>query len=339
MTTPESHDDPSETNASPAGGSHSAPRPAAELDLSEKATSAEPSAADQASIEARLDSESATASEKASDAVEPSASSAESSAPTRISAFPAIGRTMPEVPPLSESEPTTALPVTPPASPPAVAAPAKFASSSESADTAVVPLATEASLAGSTAGALREGRTEQARSFPEEEWAGESTKRTAAHLWGVLGVLVAAPIAWFLLTDGALRTFYSLQTVESTPNIAGLLSLAGGLIALLAVALIARASSLGGWIFGGLISLAGIAFLAVPRIVLEWLQNARAGFLSLHEGFGTNLYNYLVDTGRSGLLLTFGLVVVLFSLVSHGTRRSGRHEGQVKAEQAARERA
>ena len=63
------------------------------------------------------------------------------------------------------------------------------------------------------------------------------------------------------------------------------------------------------------------------------------GFRWLHEGFGTNLYNYLVDTGRSGLLLTFGLVVVLFSLISHGTRRSGRHEGQIKADQAARERA
>ena len=35
----------------------------------------------------------------------------------------------------------------------------------------------------------------------------------------------------------------------------------------------------------------------------------------------------------------FGLVVVLFSLISHGTRRSGRHEGQIKADQAARERA
>ena len=337
MTTPESHDDPSETTASSTGGSHSAPRPAAELDLTDNAAA-----------------EGATTGEKASDAVAPltgdgalPADSPESNAPTRISAFPAIGRTMPQVPPLEETEPTTALPVTPTAAPSPVAttAPsvATFASTGataqpEAAQTAVVPLATEASLAGSTGGTLREGRDEQARTFPEEEWA-ESTKRTAAHLWGVLGVLVAAPIAWFLLTDGALRTFYSLESVSSSPNIAGLLSLAGGLIALLVIALIARASSLGGWIFGGLIALAGIAFLAVPRIVLEWLMDSREGFLSLHEGFGTNLYNYLADTGRSGLLLTFGLVVVLFSLISHGTRRSGRHEGQIKADQAARERA
>ncbi|WP_108719031.1 hypothetical protein [Miniimonas sp. S16] len=198
-----------------------------------------------------------------------------------------------------------------------------------------VPLADEAALAGSTGGRLREQAAEK-EPYPEEEWHEPPVKRTAAHLWSVLGILVAAPIAWFLLTDGALRTFWSLQAIDDKVNVAGLLSLAGGLVTLLVIALVTRASSLGTWIWGGVIALAGIGFLVFPREAMQWLRDHRDTFTGLNEGFGTNVYNYLLDTGRSGLLLTFGVVLLLLALVAHTTRRSGRNEGRIKAERAAR---
>lgn len=194
------------------------------------------------------------------------------------------------------------------------------------------PIAGANGLGGSTAGRLA---SEQREPSPEPEWPAEPAKRTSAHLWSVLALLVLAPITWFLLTDGALRTFYSLQDVTDSPNLAGLLSLAGGIAGLLVIALVTRASSLGAWIWGGLIAAVGLTFLIIPQTLTQWMVDSRDSFLVVHEGFGTNLYNYLLDTGRSGLLLTYGVVLLLFALVAHAARRSGRTEERIRAEYEA----
>ena len=345
-------DKPEETPAGAApgesGGSHSAPRPVPPLGLS-----GDPSAAESGPDGAPSASPETTAPETTTS---PDAPAPE--APARVSAFPRTGvddvagpgRSVPSGPvPASSGAATTAFPVTPP--PPATAAipvdtsttqttrivPAGAPVAAPTSTGSPVPLATPGQLAGVTGGQLR---TEQnggdAPREPLEEWIEPPVKRTASHIWGVVVTLLLVPVAWFLLTDGALRTFYSLQEVTDRPNIAGLLSLAGGLAALVVIALVARASSLGAWIRGGVVAAAGLTVLVIPQTVVEWMIDSRDAFLSVHEGFGTNLYNYLIDTGRSGLLLVFGVVVLLLALVSHASRRSGRTEGRVKAEYTAR---
>lgn len=347
MTTPDHSSDP---------GTAPQDRPADELDNAREAASGSHSAPRPVPPGfSAADEETVTVPAASTDPAEPAEATAPS-APTRISAFPSERAEQREAPDGDASTSVTApLPaLTTPEGDPTPSTPSPAAGSLAGAVNAAdgvttttrvipagstVPLADPGSLtdpdslAGSTAGRLKEQAREP---FPEAEWVEKPTKRTAAHLWGLLATLALVPIAWFLLTDGALRTSYSLLEIGDRPNIAGLLSLAGGLGALLVVALVARASSLGAWIWGSLVTAAGIVFLAIPATVMQWLADNRDAFLVVHDGFGTNLYNYLLDTGRSGLLLTFGVIVLLFALVSHTARRSGRTEGRIAAEAAAR---
>lgn len=355
MTTPEQPDDASDPATGPGRG-HSAPRPVPPLTPAsrpgspESGTDADPDATSVALPRTDGQDEDRTG------------------APTRVSAFPAFGRsrnaddgegpsrtygdddrtravpvsrstdgednggvsatTTPVVAPGPATDATTRIPTSG-----GTAASSTSAGSDDDNDaTRVVPLADPDALAGSTNGRLKAGSREP---LPDEDWAAEPTKRGGTHVWGVLGILVAAPVTWFLLTDGALRTFYGLPP-EAPLNPAGLLSLAGGLVGLVIIAVVTRVTSLGSWIWGGIIALAGLAALVFPIAVDDLLTNARPSFLALHEGFGTNLHDYLTDTGRSGVLLLFGLVLLLLAFVSHGARRSGRYEGRVKAEREAR---
>ncbi|PWD50711.1 hypothetical protein C8046_08660 [Serinibacter arcticus] len=352
MTTPEQPDEGLDP-ATGASRGHSAPRPVPpltpastdETEVAGTATPARPVDPDATSVALPRsgDGDGGTTSATSSTS---GTSSEESSAPTRVSAFPAVGRTRP-APAVDRSDDATAATTTTPVVPPGDStsgeattklpatdrpAPPAPSETSEAETTRVVPLADPEQLAGSTNGRLKAGTREP---LPDEEWTAEPTKRTGAHIWGVLGVLVAAPVAWFLLTDGALRTYNGLPP-DSPLNVAGLLSLAGGLVTLVIIALVTRVTSLGAWIWGGIITLAGLATLIFPVAVNDWLTGSRDGFLTLHEGFGTNLYNYLTDTSRSGLLLAFGIVLLLLAFVSHGARRSGRYEGRVRAERDAR---
>lgn len=364
MTTPDQPDE-GQDPATSAGGNHSAPRPVPPLTPEVPATpegDAPVSDPDATSVVAPVEPVEPAAEPAATDTDdgEKPAVAAERDAPTRISAFPAITRTTkdpsavdgdasssdrttapPVTPPSRSTEPTTTTPVVAPgpertsvvadssATRPVPTTPASTAPDADA--TRAVPLADPEQLAGSTQGQLRAGSREP---LPEDEWADEPTKRTGAHIWGVLGILVAAPIAWFLLTDGALRTFHGLPPEPLNP--AGPLSLAGGLLALIVIGLVTRLTSLGAWIWGGIIALAGLANLIFPRAVDDWLTSSKDAFLTLHEGFGTNVHDYLTVTGRSGLLLMFGIVLLLLAFVSHGSRRSGRYEGRLKAVREAR---
>ncbi|ACQ78877.1 hypothetical protein Bcav_0615 [Beutenbergia cavernae DSM 12333] len=175
----------------------------------------------------------------------------------------------------------------------------------------------------------------RAGAFDEPGWEDERPRRTAAHLWSVVITLVLTPVAWFLLTDGALRTFFSLEQDPGDVNLAGLLSLAGGLLALVLIMITARWSGLGAMLIGTIVTLAGVAFLVFPSPVTEWLEQNRDVFLVINDGFGTNVYSYLLDTGRAGLLVLFGVILVMTGVVSHGARRQGRREGQAAARREA----
>lgn len=311
---------PEQTEVPPTPGtarSHSAPRPIPNLDP-ETGRVTDPGQPGNPSLAYPPVAQAATAPA----AAQPPAAEAKPPAPTTPDPATASG----SAPTAPIPQAAGALPPNPSPVPPAAT------SAPEVTTTQVVPAGPGP---GSTPTAPGAPNTQQWETASEPEWPAEPAKRTSAHLWGVLAIFVLSPVTWFLLTDGALRTFYSLQEVTDSPNIAGLLSLAGGLIGLLIIALVTRASSLGAWIWGGLVAAVGVVFLAIPQTVTQGMVDNRDAFLTVDAGFGTNLYNYLLDTGRSGLLLTFGVVLLLFALVAHTARRSGRTEQRLKAEYEA----
>lgn len=200
-----------------------------------------------------------------------------------------------------------------------------------------MPTVGGAAGAGAAATAPAEPQPERA-ALEEDSWLEGPRSRVAAHIWGTVVTLILVPITWLLLTDGVLRTYYSLADGASSPNMAGVLSLAGGLIGLLVLALIARASSIGGWVWGGVLAAWGVVPLVVPVQFADWISAVHGPLTSLHQDFGQNVHDYILVSGRSGLLLVLGVVIMLFALVSHTARRSGREEGRLKEALAQRDR-
>ncbi len=164
---------------------------------------------------------------------------------------------------------------------------------------------------------------------PFGDWDDGPRSRAAAHWWGILIAIVFAPVAWYLLADGGERIAFSLDRNLEAVNVAGLVELAGGLLCAIVLLLAARWSSVGSIIVGSIGTVIGAAFLAVPVIVNDFLNDQSAIFDRLGQ-FGTNVYDHLISEGHAGRLLLYGVVLIFLGIVSHGARRQGRREERRK---------
>lgn len=146
--------------------------------------------------------------------------------------------------------------------------------------------------------------------------------RFSAHIAVFFATLVLIPIAWYLISDAGVR----LNLVTDNPwdtghiNFAALLELAGGMIALAMIALMARLSSLGGQVWGIVLTLLGLAAVIVPgqaAALIERLDKAIGGY----NPFTGNVVHHLgLDLG-SGRIAIFGFLLFLFALSIHGARK------------------
>ncbi|MEE6297310.1 hypothetical protein [Georgenia wangjunii] len=154
-------------------------------------------------------------------------------------------------------------------------------------------------------------------------------KRTAAHLWGVLLTLVLVPVAWYLIADAGARLTLASGNQWDTGerNVAALIELGSGLLALAVALLAARWTSLGAIITGALVLLLGIPFVAVPTLTQDYLEPVTTWLRDFND-LGANLAHHLVASGSSGRLLAYGLALILVGVVSHGARRQGRREAR-----------
>lgn len=165
---------------------------------------------------------------------------------------------------------------------------------------------------------------------PFEDWDDPPRSRTSAHWWGVLISLVFVPVAWYLLADGGERWANSREVNPDAIHFGAMLEIAGGLLALIAVLLAARWSSVGAIITGSIATVIGAAFLAVPQIVVDFLADYSDIFGRLGQ-FGQNVYDHLLMDGNAGRVLAYGVVLIFAGVISHGARRQGRREERRRA--------
>ncbi|UFU07132.1 hypothetical protein [Ruania halotolerans] len=164
---------------------------------------------------------------------------------------------------------------------------------------------------------------------PFSDWDEGPQSRAAAHWWGILIAIVFAPVAWYLLVDGGERVSFSLDRNLEAVNVAGLLELAGGIVCTVVLLIAARWSSVGPIIVGSIGTLIGAAFLAIPVIVQDFLDQQATVFDRLGQ-FGQNVFDHLVTEGHAGRLLLYGVVLIFVGIISHGARRQGRREERRK---------
>lgn len=195
--------------------------------------------------------------------------------------------------------------------------PAPVSARDDAGDRAAQPRATESNEPDT--GVLLDGAT----------IAPEPPSRAAAHWWGVLIALVGVPVAWYLLADAGARLTLPPGNPWETGslNVAALIEFASGLVVLSVVVLMARWSSVGSFVIGGLTVVVGVPFLAVPDLTRDWLQPVFTRLRDFND-FGGNLAHHLEITGSTGLLVVLGLALILVGFVSHGARRQGRREAR-----------
>ena len=158
---------------------------------------------------------------------------------------------------------------------------------------------------------------------------GHPKSRTATHWAGALVSIIALPVTWFFLHDGA-----AMATVRASGSYAfdlsarGLTELAIGALALIIAMWVARRTSVGSIIVGVISILLGLPFLIAPGVMTDtftpFLNN-----LSTQSALGQSLSTYLWTDAVTGKFLALGLFMVMVGVVSHSARRAGRHEQEI----------
>lgn len=193
-----------------------------------------------------------------------------------------------------------------------------------------VPLSADTSPAGRPVAAAPAEEPVINEENPFEDWDDPPRSRASSHWWGVLIALVFTPVAWYLLADGGERWVHSQEVNPDAIHFGALVEIAGGLVALVAVLLATRWSSVGAIILGSIGALIGGAFLAIPQIVQDFLADYNDIFGRLGQ-FGQNVYNHLLADGNAGRILAYGVVLIFAGVISHGARRQGRREERRRA--------
>lgn len=161
--------------------------------------------------------------------------------------------------------------------------------------------------------------------------------RASARWISAVGTILLAPLAWYLLSDAAVR----LVLADNSPwmtgqiNIAALGELIGGLALLALVALVAARSSIGLFICGTIFLMVGLPFLVAPTLMSDFLATAVNPVLSGWGGFGANVSFILEFTGATGILVMTGFALEASGFVAFKIRRTGRAEESLRAEVAA----
>lgn len=153
--------------------------------------------------------------------------------------------------------------------------------------------------------------------------------RIGAHIGIFFATLLLVPIAWYLLSDASIRLAVLEGNQWETGKVAipALLEFIGGLILVGLVWFLARASSLGAFIWGLLLTLLG----AIGVIMPYFARNTIAAWVSDHISSlstltGNIARHFALDLG-AGRILIFGFLLLMTSIVSHYARKRGNLAG------------
>lgn len=158
--------------------------------------------------------------------------------------------------------------------------------------------------------------------------------RLTAHLWSALLYLLLVPLTWYYCVDASTR----LSQSEISPWLGGAFTtevrveLGVAAVAVLVLFWIARYSSVGPFLLGGLSTLISLPYFIVPgrthAIVAPFLKALAGGDdpKTLIEITRLNLAHHLEISFSYGLFLWLGLILIGVGIVSHGARRKGRKD-------------
>ncbi|MBR5950517.1 MAG: hypothetical protein IKZ87_03685 [Actinomycetaceae bacterium] len=157
--------------------------------------------------------------------------------------------------------------------------------------------------------------------------------RVKAHVGVFFVTILFVPVAWYLFSDASIR----LAVVENNPWATGKVSLLplletlGALVVLGLIWFLARASSLGAFFTGFIVTLLGAVGVVVPYFARETLANGLTNAIGSFNSLTGNIaHHFAIDLG-SGRILFYGFLLLMTGVVSHYARKRGNIAGIQRA--------
>ena len=155
---------------------------------------------------------------------------------------------------------------------------------------------------------------------------GHPKSRAATHWAGVLVSIVALPVTWFFLHDGAaMATSRASDSFDFNVSARGLTELAVGALALIIAMWVARRTSVGSIVVGVISILLGLPFLVAPGVMTDAFSPFLST-LSTQSALGQSMSTYLWTDAVTGKFLVLGLFMVMVGVVSYTARLDGQRE-------------
>lgn len=172
--------------------------------------------------------------------------------------------------------------------------------------------------------------------YEDDILAGEELEaprsRVGAHIASIFLVLLLTPIAWYLIADaGARFTLASNAPWDTgTINLAAIGEMVGGLLLVVLIAILVKASSVGAWITGALLAIVGAAYVVAPGMLKEYSTGPLDKISDLHQ-IGANAAHHFLADVSTGRMLAYGVALLLAGYISHAARRAGRRGERLQA--------
>ncbi|MDO4606259.1 MAG: hypothetical protein Q4B12_02940 [Bowdeniella nasicola] len=172
--------------------------------------------------------------------------------------------------------------------------------------------------------------------FDDDILAGEELEeprsRAWAHVGSLFGVLLLLPVAWYLLADAGARFTLAVTSpwASGVVNMAAVGEFIGGLVVLGLIAYLIRCSSVGAFVTGTVVTVAGACFILLPQLTARLMGSVLIQLRQL-GAFGNNLYHHLVFDGSMGRLALYGALLIAAGYISASARRAGRRRERLEA--------
>ncbi len=153
--------------------------------------------------------------------------------------------------------------------------------------------------------------------------------RIGAHIGIFFATILLIPVAWYLLSDSSIRLAFLDGSQWETGRVAipVLLETIGALAVTGLVWFLARASSLGAFVWGLALTVVGAIGVVTPyfarNTIVSWVADHIADMNTLT---GNIAHHFSYDLG-SGRILFFGFLLFMTSIVSHYARKRGNLAG------------
>lgn len=160
--------------------------------------------------------------------------------------------------------------------------------------------------------------------------------RAKAHFMSFFLGLFLIPAGWYLFADASARMLFPANAPVTTGVVSWLAlgEFSASIVLWLLFLLLTLRSSVGAWVWGILLTIAGIPWLVVPGLMMQHTSAAFEWVKVTGGVLGANLAHHIQLSAYSGRFMLMGLTLLAMAIIAVVVRRRGRAEEALRAQVA-----